>query len=50
MPATTGDNKYRTKPNYKRNFMIQFYKRVQKVREKYMDTLAKLYDYGTAAF
>ena len=30
--------------------MIQLYKRVQKVREKYMDTLAKLYDYGTAAY
>ena len=30
--------------------MIQVYKRVQKVREKYMDTLAKLYDYGTAAY
>ena len=30
--------------------MMQLYKRVQKVREKYMDTLAKLYDYGTAAY
>ena len=29
---------------------MQLYKRVQKVREKYMDTLAKLYDYGTAAY
>ena len=30
--------------------MNQLYRRVQKVREKYMDTLAKLYDYGTAAY
>ena len=30
--------------------MMQLYKRVQKVREKYMDTLAKLYDYGSAAY
>ena len=27
--------------------MIQVYKRMQKMREKYVDTLAKLYEYAT---
>lgn len=30
--------------------MNQFYRRLKKMREKYIDTLAKLYDYATAAY
>ena len=30
--------------------MIQIYKRMQKMREKYVDTLAKLYDYATTVY
>ena len=30
--------------------MIQLYKRMQRMREKYVDTLAKLYDYGTTVY
>ena len=30
--------------------MIQLYKRMQKMREKYIDTLSKLYDYATAVY
>ena len=30
--------------------MIQIYKRMQKMREKYIDTLAKLYDYSTTVY
>ncbi len=30
--------------------MIQLYKRMQKMREKYVDTLAKLYDYSTTVY
>ena len=30
--------------------MIQVYKRMQKMREKYVDTLAKLYDYATTVY
>ena len=42
----------RTKPiNYnKRYLMIQLYKRMQRMREKYVDTLAKLYDYATTVY
>ena len=30
--------------------MIQLYKRMQRMRENYVDTLAKLYDYATTAY
>ncbi|MBR2856704.1 MAG: AMP-binding protein [Bacteroidales bacterium] len=30
--------------------MIQLYKRMQRMREKYVDTLAKLYDYATTVY
>ena len=30
--------------------MIQFYKRIQRMREKYVDTIAKLYDYATTVY
>ncbi|MEE0235834.1 MAG: AMP-binding protein [Bacteroidales bacterium] len=30
--------------------MIQLYKRMQRMREKYIDTLAKLYDYATTVY
>ena len=30
--------------------MIQLYKRMQKMREKYIDTLSKLYDYATTVY
>ena len=42
----------RTKPiNYnKRYLMIQLYKRMQRMREKYVDTLAKLYEYATTVY
>ena len=30
--------------------MIQLYKRMQRMREKYIDTLAKLYEYGTTVY
>ena len=30
--------------------MIQLYKRMQRMREKYIDTLAKLYDYSTTVY
>ncbi len=30
--------------------MIQLYKRMKRMREKYIDTLAKLYDYSTTAY
>ena len=30
--------------------MIQVYKRMQKMREKYVDTLAKLYEYATTVY
>ena len=42
----------RTKPiNYnKRYLMIQLYKRMQRMREKHVDTLAKLYEYATTVY
>ena len=30
--------------------MIQFYKRIQRMREKYVDTIAKLYEYATTVY
>ena len=30
--------------------MIQLYKRMQRMRENYVDTLAKLYEYATTAY
>ena len=30
--------------------MIQLYKRIQRMREKYVDTIAKLYDYATTVY
>ena len=30
--------------------MLQVYKRMQKMREKYVDTLAKLYEYATTVY
>ncbi len=30
--------------------MLQFYKRIQRMREKYVDTIAKLYDYATTVY
>ena len=30
--------------------MIQLYKRMQRMREKYIDTIAKLYDYATTVY
>ena len=30
--------------------MIQVYKRMQKMREKYIDTITKLYDYATTVY
>ena len=30
--------------------MIQVYKRLKKMREKYVDTLAKLYEYATTVY
>ena len=30
--------------------MIQLYKRMQRMREKYVDTLAKLYEYATTVY
>ena len=30
--------------------MFQFYKRIQRMREKYVDTIAKLYDYATTVY
>ena len=30
--------------------MIQLYKRMQRMREKYVDTLSKLYDYATTVY
>lgn len=30
--------------------MIQLYKRMKKMREKYVDTLEKLYDYATTVY
>ena len=30
--------------------MIQFYKRIKRMREKYVDTLAKLYEYATTVY
>ncbi len=30
--------------------MIALYKRMKRMREKYIDTLAKLYDYATTAY
>ena len=30
--------------------MIQLYKRMQRMREKYVDTIAKLYDYATTVY
>ena len=30
--------------------MIQLYKRMQRMRENYVDTIAKLYEYATTAY
>ncbi|MBO5708444.1 MAG: hypothetical protein J6S01_03820, partial [Bacteroidales bacterium] len=30
--------------------MIQLYKRMQRMREKYVDTIAKLYEYATTVY